>query len=83
MEDSSHSSFAMLSSDHGHPSVILDRGPFERDIESGNREASLLVYLTAFLLTFQAQRGSSIHSGLGEILSITIVHIPLDIKRVR
>lgn len=81
MDDSSHSSFAMLSSAHGHQSVILECSPFERDIESGNREASLLVYLTAFLLMFQSQRESSIHSGLWEILSITIVHIPLDIKR--
>lgn len=61
MEDSSHSSFAMLSSDHGHQNNFLERSPFERNIESGNREDLLLVYLTAFLLMFQSQRESSIH----------------------
>lgn len=61
MEDSSHSSFAMLSSDHGHQNVFLEHSSFERNIESGNRETVLLVYLTAFLLMFQSQRESSIH----------------------
>lgn len=83
MEDSSHSSLAKLSSDHGHQSVFLERSPFERNIESGNREALLLVYLTAFLLMFQSQRESSIRFGLREILSVTLVNISLDIKRVR